>query len=248
MIGTWLLTLASVLAVSAVSLVGVVALAWSAERLRRITRRLVAFAAGALLGDAFLHLLPDAIEASPSPSTVSAIVLLGIGVLLERLLRQRLYHLHPHAPVRPFVFVNLVGDAMHNFTDGMVIAASWSTGDVVLGSTTSLAVLLHEVPQELGDFGVLVHGGVPLRQALVWNLASAAAALAGAAAVLVLREQVASLPSSLLPFTAGGFVYIAASDLIPELQHGEADPRAAIGEVLWIVGGVGMMAAFLLLH
>ena len=240
----------SVVGVGAVSLVGVATLAWNAGRLHRVTDRLVAFAVGALLGDAFLHLLPEALAADASPLRVSAQVLAGMGTffVLERLLRHRLHHLRPDHGVRPVVAMNLVGDGLHNLVDGMMIAGSWSTGDPVLGWTTTLAVLLHEVPQEVGDFAVLVHGGLAVRRAVAWNAFSAAPAVLGAAAVLALEPQVAGLRAFLVPFTAGGFLYVAASDLIPEMHRRHATLSTSLLDVLLVAAGVGVMAAFLLLE
>ena len=240
----------SVLGVGAVSLVGTVTLAWDPGRLHRATDRLVAFAVGALLGDALLHLVPEALGADPSPLRVSVQVLAGMGTffVLERLLRHRLHHLRPHHGVHPVVAMNLVGDGLHNLVDGMMIAGSWSTGDPVQGATTTLAVLLHEVPQEVGDFAVLVHGGLAVRRAIAWNAFSAAMAVLGAVAVLALEPCVAGLRTFLVPFTAGGFLYVAGSDLIPELQHRDVGLRASLLEILLVAAGVGVMAAFLLIE
>lgn len=242
-------TFLSVLGVSAISLLGVMTLSWAPGRVRRVSDFLVPFAVGGLLGDAFLHLLPEALEDGGSAERVSTYVLVGLGAffLVERLLRHRLYHLHEHH-VHPVAFVNLVGDGLHNFVDGLLIGASWATGDPVLGVTTTLAVVLHEIPQEVGDFGILVHGGMPVRRAIALNVLCALTAVLGAAASLFLGAHSESMRAFLIPFTAGGFLYIAAADLIPELQHEEVTWRTSILQILLIAGGIGVMAAFRLLE
>ena len=234
------------LAVSAISLLGVVTLSWAPGRLHRITDLLVSFAIGALLGDAFLHLLPEAFEhghVEPLWISVSALVGMGTFFLLERLVRHRLYHLHEHQTVRPVVWMNLLGDGLHNLVDGMLIGASWATGNTTLGIGTTLAVVLHEIPQEIGDFGVLVHGGLSVRRAIWLNVASALTAVIGAVGVLLLHEEMHSVQHYLVPFTAGCFVYIAAADLIPEIQHEKVTVRTSLLQVLLIAAGIAVMAA-----
>jgi zinc and cadmium transporter len=234
-----------VFAVGAVSLLGVVTLSWAPNRLHRITDLLVSFAIGALLGDAFLHLLPEAFDHGHRSSlaiSVSALVGIGAFFLLERLVRHRLYHLHEHTVVRPVVWMNLLGDGLHNLVDGMLIGASWATGDTTLGIATTLAVVLHEIPQEIGDFGVLVHGGLSVRKAVVLNLLTGLAAVVGAVGVLLLTDEAHSLHDFLVPFTAGCFIYIAAADLIPELQHEQVTLRGSILQVVLIAAGIAVMA------
>jgi zinc and cadmium transporter len=241
----WLGALLSVLAVSGISLVGVVTLSWAPNRLHRITDLLVSFAIGALLGDAFLHLLPEAFDHGHRSSlsiSVSALVGIGTFFLLERLVRHRLYHLHEHQTVRPVVWMNVLGDGLHNLVDGMLIGASWATGSTTLGVATTLAVVLHELPQEIGDFGILVHGGLSPRRAIFLNLVSALAAVVGAVGVLLLHEEMHSVHDFLVPFTAGCFVYVAAADLIPELQHEQVGVRTSLLQVALIAAGIGVMA------
>ncbi len=237
----------SVLGVSAISLIGVITLGWAPDRIRRVSNLLVSFAVGGLLGDAFLHLLPESFS-SGRAGPMSACILLGLCTffLVERLVRHRLYHLHEHR-IHPVALMNLVGDGIHNFVDGLLIGASWATGDPVIGMTTTLAVVLHEIPQEIGDFGVLVHGGLTVRRAIWLNALCATTAIAGTLLTLVFGSS----PSSrgvLIPFTAGGFLYIAAADLIPELQHEEVDLKTSLVQVLLIGAGIGIMAAFLLIE
>lgn len=140
----------------------------------------------------------------------------------------------------------LVGDGVHNFVDGLLIAASYQVS-VEVGVATTIAVVLHEIPQEIGNFGVLVHAGYRHTQALWYNFLSALTAVAGAALALMLGSVTEQFALWLLPFTAGGFIYIALSDLIPELQR---DERAGQGvlQVVAIVAGVLSMVALLALE
>jgi zinc and cadmium transporter len=220
--------------------VGVVALAWDAARLQRIASDLVAVAVGALYGDAFLHLVPEA-AVTLDPRRASLLVMAGIFAffLLEKLLRRRdLHHRRHHQPV---VEVNLTGDALHNLVDGMLIAASYAVG-VPLGVTTTAAVLLHEIPQELGDFGVLVHGGLSARRAILLNFLSALAAVGGALLAFALGARIGQFSTYLVPITAGGFLYLAGSNLVPELQHEPGGARAIGRQLLFVASGVSLMA------
>lgn len=224
---------------SAVSLAGVATLAWDETRLRRVASDLVALAVGGLYGDAFLHLIPEAFERMASGFRASLWIMGGILAffLLEKVLRRRdLHHRRHH---RTVVEMNLTGDALHNLVDGMLIAASYQVG-APLGVTTTLAVLLHEIPQELGDFGVLVHGGLSPRRALRMNLLSGLAALVGAVLALLLGASIDRFSVYLVPITAGGFLYLAGSNLVPELQH---ESGRAVRQLVLIATGIALMAA-----
>lgn len=245
----WAQTLLSVALVSLASLLGAAGLALDEARMRKVALTLVSFAAGALLGDTFLHLVPEAF-ARAEPGTTPGLPLLGGVVtffLAEKLLRHEHGPLHrgahPERGHRPaLAALNLVGDGVHNFIDGVLIAASWMTSPS-LGLSTTLAVLLHELPQELGDFGVLVHAGLSVRRALLLNFASACVAFLGATLTLVLGAQGGTaMSSTLVPFTAGGFLYLALADLVPELQH-DRSARGAAAQALLLLLGVGVMAA-----
>ena len=149
---------------------------------------------------------------------------------------------HGAPPARPeLAAVNVVGDGVHNFIDGVLIAASWLAGPR-LGLTTTLAVLLHELPQELGDFGVLLHSGLRPRSAILLNLASASVAIVGTIATLAIGGTAATgVTDALVPVAAGGFVYIASADLIPELQH-DRSLRALVLQATLIAAGIAVMA------
>lgn len=241
-----LLALASVAAVTAISLVGVVALAWDEARLNRVSKDLVALAVGALYGDAFIHLIPEAFDRLER-IRASLFVMAGLlgFFLLEKLLRRRdLHHRRHH---RPVVEMNLAGDAMHNVVDGMLIAASYGAG-LSLGLTTTVAVVLHEIPQELGDFGVLVHGGLSPRRALRMNLLSGLASMVGAILAIALGAGIAEFATYLVPITAGGFLYLAGSNLVPELQHEPGSPAEIVRQLALMGGGVAVMTGLALLE
>jgi zinc and cadmium transporter len=217
--------LASLFLISAIAFVGVFSFGLSETALNGILPSLVGFAAGALIGGAFLHLLPETIEMSTS---MNIFLVLSFGFILFFLL-ERLMWRHCHkgvCEVHPFAYVNLVGDGVHNFIDGLVIAASFLSS-IELGIVTSLAVAFHEVPQELGDFGVLVYAGLKKGRALILNFITALAALFGGVVGFSLSSLAAGAMVYLLPFAAGGFIYVAATDLIPEL-HREANPRKSL--------------------
>jgi zinc and cadmium transporter len=224
----WYNTLLAVAVVSALPLLGIAALAFDEALIRRAVPWLASFAAGALLGAAFFHLIPDALARHPAPGLVPASVLAGYAsfFVLERLLHA---HGHTHrtghgmgnavaARREALVALNFAGDALHNLIDGMLIAASF-LADPSIGIVTTVAVSLHEVPREFGTFGVFVHGGLSPRRAVLYNVLTGGVALAGAAATLAVGAHVASFAAMLLPFAAGNFIYIGASILTPELRR-----------------------------
>lgn len=245
----WIYTLASVMIISLASLIGIFSLSIGKERLRKMILFLVSFAAGALFGDAIIHLLPESFEKISSSLTVSLLVLLGIifFFILEKFIHWRHCHvLGSEKHLHPVVFMNIIGDFMHNFIDGMLIAGSFLVS-IPLGITTSIAVILHEIPQEIGDFGVLLHGGLTARKALLFNFFSATTAIAGAVLILVIGSHLQEKVLFLLPVTAGGFLYIAGSDLIPELKH-ETKIAASVGQLVAIIFGIAVMASLLLIE
>lgn len=245
---TWVLSLLSVVAVSLVSLLGLATLSLDEARTRRLATVLVSFAVGALLGDAFIHLVPEAFAPPGGGLRPSLLVLAGMLLffVIEKLLRHQHgpLHLHHHREggARPeLAAINVIGDAIHNFVDGVLIGASYLTSPM-LGISTTLAVLLHEIPQELGDFSVIVHAGLGVRRAVLLNLASASVAIAGTVAALLVGSAAgAALTDVLVPVTAGGFVYIASANLIPELQH-DRTVRALLVQASLVSLGIAAMA------
>ncbi len=221
-----------------IALVGAAALLLKKETLGKILMVLVAFSTGALLGGAFLHLMPESIEAMEA-GTAFSYLLVGFAIffLIEKFLHW--HHCHEgECDVHSFTYLILVGDGIHNFIDGLVIAASFLVS-VPFGLVTTLLIIGHEIPQELGDFGVLVYGGFSEKKALFFNLVSQLTAVAGGA-VGFLLSGAAGVTELLLPFAAGGFVYIAASDLIPEL-HKEKNLSKSMTYFLFFLVGIGFM-------
>lgn len=245
----WLYSLGSVLLVSLISLIGLLAVALKTENLKRFMSYMISFSAGALLGDAFIHLLPEVVEEVGFTLEISFMVLTGIGLsfVIEKIIHWRhCHHLttddHPH----PFAWMNLVGDFIHNFIDGLIIGASYLVS-IPVGMATTAAVALHEIPQEIGDFGVLVHGGFSKRKALLLNFLSALGAVVGAVVALILGTYADGLEVILVPFAAGMFIYIASADLIPEL-HKEVKWQKSLTQFFIFVLGVLIMFSLIKLE
>ena len=245
----WVYALASTAIVSLISLVGIFTIMVSARQLDRVVPLLISLAVGALFGDALVHLLPEAFEESGSTALTSLYVIVGILMffLLERFLHwHHEHHTQSVNPVHPVAFVNIVSDGVHNFLDGVIIGASYLVS-VPIGLATTVAVALHEVPQELGDFGILLHAGLAPRRALAMNFLSAGLAFVGVVISLLLGPNVTEYTAFMLPLTAGGFIYIAGSDLIPELHHEHHLP-SSLAQFAMVVVGIGLMYALLLLE
>lgn len=220
MINSWLYSLISVSITSLISLVGVFTLSIKLEKLKRILIFLVSFAAGSLLGGAFIHLLPEMVEKQGLSLGNSFNILLGILIffVLEKIIYWRHCHIptsqdHPHQ----LGVMNLIGDGLHNFTDGIIISAAFMTS-TSLGIATTVAVIFHEIPQEIGDFSVLIYAGFSRTKALLFNFISALLAFLGAILTLLIGSYFHQLVDFLILLTIGGFIYIASSDLIPELK------------------------------
>lgn len=245
------LTLISVIGVSAISLSGVVLLMLNRTLLNKIISLLVSFSTGALLGDVFLHMLPEITEESPMLKS-TWIIMLG-GVLLSFILEKFIHWHHHHGAEleeeyhhHPVGIMNLIGDFLHNAIDGLLIAGSYLV-DVRLGIATTIAVIFHEIPQEIGDIGVLLYSGFSKSKAVFWNAMTALSSVAAAIIVLAIGSDSPSVPAILLPLAAGNFLYIAGSDLIPELHKETAIGKSTM-QVLGLLAGVGCMAALLLLE
>lgn len=245
----WFYTLLSVIIVSLISLIGVFTFAVNSEKIKKVLIYLVSFAAGTLLGDAFVHLIPEAFESIENKLFLSLGILGGILAffVIEKFLHWRHCHEvacddHPH----PFTYNILIGDCFHNFIDGMIIAGSYLVS-IPIGIATTLAVIFHEIPQEIGDFGSLVYGGFSKAKALLFNFLTAITAVLGAIIVLAVNINGGSLTKFLIPFAAGGFIYIASTDLIPEL-HKETKPQKSFWQLLTFILGIGLMFGLLILE
>lgn len=240
MLTVWFYSLFAVFLISLTSFIGVLTLSFKRKVLRKILPILVSFAVGALFGDAFIHLLPESFDRLGPSSTAYVLVGILVFFILEKFLRW--HHCHDdECPDHrtPIATMNLVGDGVHNFIDGLLIAASF-TVSLPLGISTSLAILLHEIPQEIGDFGVLIHGGMSVKKALLFNFLSAMTALLGAIFFLMIGSSINNLAYFLLPITAGGFIYIAGSDLVPEL-HQETKIKNSLLQFFSIILGIAIM-------
>ncbi len=230
-------TFASVLGVSLISLVGVLLLSFREDLLRRYVFIFISLAVGALLGDAFIHLIPEAFEEAENPMIVSILI---IGGIFSFFVLEKFLHWHHHGEdmdeldIHPVGKLILFSDGVHNFLDGIIIAASFMVS-VPVGIATTIAVILHEIPQEVGDFAVLLHSGYTKRRALCLNFLSALTALLGAIVFFVIGDMAESLAAYFLPIAAGGFIYIAVADLIPEL-HKTKKIRHSVAQL----GAVGL--------
>lgn len=212
--------------------------------LKKILLLLVAFSAGGLLSGGLLHLLAESLETLET-GTAFTITLVGFSLffIIERFLHW--HHCHEgKCEVHSFTYMILIGDGVHNFIDGLIIAASFIIS-VPFGIITTLLIIGHEIPQELGDFGALVHGGFEKKKALLFNFGSQLTAIAGGIVGFFLGGEPWFTPM-LLPFAAGGFFYIAASDLIPEL-HKESDMKKSILYFAFFLLGIAFMVAIKLL-
>ncbi len=242
----WTQALLSTILVSAVSLVGIAFLSMNQVRLQKIVFILVSFAVGALFGDAFFHLLPESMELNENPSFTGGLVVAGILAffVLEKFILWRHDHriLHDPKTIKPLGYMSLVADGFHNFIDGILIGASYLVSPH-LGITTTMAVVLHEIPQEIGDFGVLVHSGFSTRKALWLNFLTACTSIAGTIVILMFGNTIQGVINYIIPFAAGGFIYLAGCDLIPELKK-ENSIKQSLLQLCCIVLGMLMLYAF----
>ncbi len=237
----YLLSIIATFIVSFISLIGIFTLSIKTEKLKTFLIYLVSFSAGALFGDVFFHLLPESAENGLSINT-SIIVLSGI--LLSFFTEKIICWRHCHLPIQKdhihrFAYMNLFGDFIHNIIDGLTIGASFLTSKTI-GIATSLAVIFHEIPQEIGDFGVLIHGGFRKFQALRLNFYTALTAFIGLFISFFLYSKVKHINQILIPLAAGNFIYIAGSDLIPEL-HKETSFKKSLLQFFFFISGVFIM-------
>ena len=214
---TFLWILLGGLLMCAISMVGGITALLSQAKFERVTRSLVAFAAGTLLGGAFFHMIPASAEHADGDVSVFVWMLVGFAAFfaLEQFLHWHHCNRAPADCRKPLTYLILVGDALHNFLGGIAIAGTFLL-DARLGIAAWIAAAAHEIPQELGDFGVLVHGGWNKGKALLFNLTSASTFLVGG--LLAYSVSFTVDVTFLVPFAAGNFVYIAASDLVPEVN------------------------------
>ncbi len=249
MITAYVYGLLAVVVVSLVSLVGVFALSIKEEIMKKYIFLLVSLAVGALLGDAFIHLIPEAFEVSANSLNTSLSIIAGILVffVLEKFL-----HWHHHGDdthedhIHPVGKLMLFSDGVHNFIDGVIIGTSFLIS-LPLGMATTLAVILHEIPQEIGDFAVLIHAGYTRARALWLNFLSALASVLGVLVAFALGEVSETFINFILPLAAGGFIYIAVADLMPELHKTKKVSQSAL-QLIALILGVLLMVALLYLE
>jgi zinc and cadmium transporter len=226
------------LAMSALALVGTITVLMPAPTLARLLLPMVGLAAGSLLGGAFFHMLPESVDAIGNGLGVYLALVAGFLVffVLEQFLHWHHCHRVEHVECverRPLGYLILLADGLHNLIGGLAVGGAFMV-DIRVGIVTWLVAAAHEVPQELGDFGVLVHSGWQRRSALAWNFASALTFLVGALTAYAIADHVEV--AYLLPFAAGNFVYIAAADLLPEITSEERTRDKLETSAAFVVG------------
>ena len=230
------------------ALVGIFFLFSKEESIEKIILFLVSLSAGTLMGGAFFHLLPEALDTLPPQQTFS-IVLLSfiIFFIIEKIFHWRHCHKGGECEIHSFGPMNLIGDSIHNFIDGLIIAATFIV-DVNLGVTTTLAIAFHEIPQEVGDFSVLIHAGYKKIKALFLNYFVALTVVIGGIVGYFISFSLEDLIVKLLPFAAGGFLYISTSDLIPEIRKETKIKKSLISFIFFLLGLLIMYLTKMLDH
>jgi zinc and cadmium transporter len=250
MITPYLYAFLSVVAVSLVSLAGVFTLSLREAFLRKYIFILISLSVGALMGDAFIHLIPEALESFANPALASMLVIAGIMAFFAI---EKFFHWHHHGEdvgqphgVHPLGKLILLSDGIHNITDGIIIGASFLVS-VPVGIASTLAVVLHEIPQEVGDFAVLLHAGYSRAKALWFNFLSALTALVGVLIAWMIGGAGESFNAWVLSLVAGGFIYIAIADLVPEL-HKTKEIKHSLAQIAVVIFGVLAMFALVFLE
>lgn len=249
MITTYIYAFVSVIIVSLISLIGVFTLSLREEIVKKYISLFISLAVGALLGDAFIHLIPEIFK--DSSSSVLASLSIIIGILLFFII-EKFLHWHHHGEdgneldIHPVGKLLLFNDGFHNLTDGIIIGVSFLIS-IPIGIATTLAVILHEIPQEIGDFAVLIHSGYDKKRALFLNFISALTAILGVAIALIFGNIAETFTQWVLPIAAGGFIYIAVADLIPEL-HKTKEVKYSVLQILSLLFGILLMLALFLLE
>src|SRR3989338_1842091 len=242
----WIYSLSSVTIVSLLSLLGVFTLGIKEKILHKILIYFVSFSACALFGDVFIHLIPEVYKEG---TTVYTSIFFLSGILISFLIEKIIYWRENHASsilgnkVKNFVLMILFGDGVHNFIDGLAIGASFLVS-IPVGIATSLAVILHEIPHEIGDFAALIHGGLGKKQAIFYNFVSGLTAILGTLFALVLSQYIVGINNVLIPFAAANLIYIAGTNLIPEL-HKETQLKKSLIQIFTFILGIAIMYGLL---
>lgn len=246
---TYLYAFGSVLVVSLISLIGVFSLSIKDEVIKKYINMFISLAVGALLGDAFIHLIPEAFEKSDNSLVVSLLIV--IGILLFFII-EKFLHWHHHGEDKNEPHIHPVGklviftDGFHNLIDGIIIGVSFMVS-LPVGIATTMAVILHEIPQEIGDFAVLIHAGYRKGKALFLNFLSALMAVVGLVLAFIFGGVMENFVIWILPIAAGGFIYIAVADLIPEL-HKTRKIKYSVAQFMTILVGILSMILLTLLE
>lgn len=231
-IGTFIISLGS--------LVGVLTLSMNKDFLQKILLNMVGLSSGALLGVAFIHLLPEGIKKMDGGNFF--LIVLGTimaYLLIEKLLHWRHCHAGPDCHVHSLGYMNLVGDSVHNFIDGLIIASAFMANPA-LGVTTVFAMALHEIPQEIGDFSVLLYAGFEKKRALLLNFLVALTVVLGGIVGWILSASIPDVTKYLTPIAVGGFIYISLSDILPEIRK-ETNIKHFLSSFSFIIIGIAMM-------
>jgi zinc and cadmium transporter len=238
----------SVLLVSLISLVGLLMIFFRRFDFEKNIYYMISFAAGTMLAVSFFDVIPEALDELGS----EAMNYILLGIILFLLIEKYIHwhhcnteHCEKKHKVKPYVFLNLVGDGLHNFIDGAVIAAAYLT-NFELGLLTTLSVAVHELPQEIGDFSILLKGGLKLKQALLFNLLIAMTAFLGSITAIILGNYVEAASPILLCIAAGGFIYLSLTDIIPE-THKEVESRKIFKQTMLIFFGIIIVYLLMLL-
>lgn len=236
---TFFWIISSTFIVSLLALIGIFTLALKEKILEKILLVLVSLASGALMGGAFLHLLPEAIEKNEGKNVFVWVLAAFIAFfIIEKIFQWR--HCHKEkCEIHTFGYMTLLGDSLHNFIDGLIIAAAF-VENISLGITVTLIVILHEVPQEIGDFGTLVFSGFKKQKALLMNFLTALTAMAGGVIGFFWANYSDNFIKILIPFAAGGFIYIAAADLLPEIRKA-TKWKESLGTLVMFILGIGFI-------
>ncbi|MFA6887913.1 MAG: ZIP family metal transporter [Candidatus Woesearchaeota archaeon] len=239
-------TFASVIIVSLISVIAAIPFLLKKQIPHSILIILMSLSVGTLLGGVFLHFLPEIAEKGYNTSVALSII---IGFMAFLLLEKMIHWHHAkkveencecgHGHGYHFAILNLLGDGVHNFLDGLVIAGSYAVS-IPLGIAATTSVIFHEIPQEMADFGILLYGGLSKTRAIIFNFLSATAAIIGAITGIMFTEHIQGFSAMIIPFAAGNFLYIAASNLVPEL-HKHCKISETIMHIIAIAAGVGFM-------
>jgi zinc and cadmium transporter len=248
-----------VIIVSLLAFIGIFTISIKEDKLKKILVYFISFAAGALLGDVFIHLMPE-ITGDGFSLQISLSILAGVLIffILEKVIHGQDYHhdCHEHdhkkskkkeKRIEPVAYMSLIASTIHGILDGIVIAAAFLV-DIHVGVATAIAVGLHEIPHKLGSYSILLHGGFARKKALILNFVAASFALIGAILTLIIGNDLDVIRKTILPIAAGGLIYIASSDLIPELHKESSGFRSSALQLIYFILGICVMLLLLTLE